>query len=118
YEGVVVEYWNDLTVRDTLEDLIRHAPPLLKEKVLAIVEPLDARFRAATYPLSGSIFPPLDAHEEQGWWWFRGPKRLSFSTEAAPYYQPDWEQKVPELFGGRTRRPADGVTPGAVVTVR
>jgi hypothetical protein len=118
YRGVVPEYHNDLDVRDRLDALLRHAPQLLQDKLLAEVRPLDERFRAATYLLGRSVLPSLEKDKEQGWWWFRVPKQLSFSAEAESYYRADWERSVPELFAGPPRPPATSLTPGAVVTVR
>jgi hypothetical protein len=72
YDDVIDEYTNDLTVRGILEDFIQQAPSDLAERMRALLEPIDARFRAATRPDEQETVLRF-YRADDGWWWRRVP---------------------------------------------
>lgn len=73
YDDVIEEYWNDLSVRDLLEELIAVVPEgSVRAWVTKEVEQTDLRYRAATDPRDKPIF----GSGEMAWWWMRVPKVL------------------------------------------
>jgi hypothetical protein len=72
YQGCIENYHNDLTKRDSLEEIINKCNPSLQQKLNTVIQPLDERFYAATNPLKASIIGPMKDQE----WYFRAPKKL------------------------------------------
>ena len=67
----LVDYENDLLVRDDIAEIQRHVPARLAAEIEEFVAPLDFRFRVATRP-SQHLLPGDD---RQGFWWSRVPRR-------------------------------------------
>jgi hypothetical protein len=70
YEASIYDYTNDLTVRDSLQNVVLESSESLRSKVKGILEPLDERFREATEPAA----QPLSSNEGLFEWWYRVPK--------------------------------------------
>ncbi len=70
------DYVNDLSTRDSLEELLIAArEPLGPKLTHEIVTPLDERFRAATRALPRPL--RLGGSDQARWWWFRVPNDLT-----------------------------------------
>ena len=74
---VAEELASSYDARDDLDDAIGVVPEALRERFLAIVDPLDRRFRAAT--VSG----PRPDERAQPWQWWRG--RIPIDNRARRY---------------------------------
>jgi len=72
YSDVIDEYTNDLSTRTVLEEFIQQAPAGLAERTRRLLEPLDARFRAATRPDDEGYIARF-YRADSGWWWQRVP---------------------------------------------
>jgi hypothetical protein len=95
YRGIVAEYQNDLSYRDMLEEVRRAAPDVIQEKLTAVLVPLDKRFCEATYEVSQPLF--INKSKEDGFWWFRVPRKLQLSKGMEEYTRRDWMRQIPDL---------------------
>jgi len=75
YALFVYEYLNDLTTRDLVEELLDSVPKSLQKKIAISVQPLDARFKAATEPDDDSRLSRYFRVRAK-WWWRRIPTKL------------------------------------------
>jgi hypothetical protein len=71
YEGCDYEYFNDLSNRDILEELLESAPYSLRDKIKKEIKGWDSKFKSSTYEIN----KPLLQNKEH-WWWFRLPIKL------------------------------------------
>jgi len=72
YSDVIDEYTNDVSTRTVLEEFIQRAPTGLADRMRQLLEPIDARFRAATRSDDeGSVLRFYRG--DSGWWWRRVP---------------------------------------------
>ncbi len=75
YEATVDDYTNDLTARQGLDLLLRHCHSPTAQRVAAVLEPLDRRFRDGTDPdLEQVLSRFYRVDETSGWWMRRIPK--------------------------------------------
>jgi hypothetical protein len=73
--------WNEfdlvaaLILRDYFQEAVDTLPSRLRERVLALVAPVDDRFRGFTVPDSGKRIAKIGEIDMtgRGWWWFRVP---------------------------------------------
>ncbi|HYZ79082.1 MAG TPA: hypothetical protein VE596_17080 [Gaiellaceae bacterium] len=73
YEDNVYEYWNDVSVRDLLDEVLAVVPEgSVRAWVTKEVEELDYRYRRATDEIDRPIFGSGDSR----WWWLRVPNVL------------------------------------------
>lgn len=79
YDDSIYEYTNDLSVRDTLDRIIRELPESIGNKITELLQSLDARYNEATREVKKALAPgvKLDASS----WWFRIPKKLCRELE-------------------------------------
>jgi hypothetical protein len=71
----IYDYTRDLSVRDTLEEIMKGLPGSdLKNRIRERLTPFDDRFRLATSSSDKPIAPGADLHDRL--WWFRIPRRL------------------------------------------
>ena len=95
YSGFVSEYYNDLGYRDTLEDVRLAVSRPIGIKLTALLQPLDARFLAATQETTSSFF--LHKVREREFWWFRAPRKLALVNGTEDYAREEWTGKVPDV---------------------
>jgi hypothetical protein len=78
YSDSIYEYTNDLSTRDVLQEVLEAVDEPLRQKLTALVQPIDQRFEQTTReigrPLTGGKTP-------EGRWWLRIPQRLSGELE-------------------------------------
>jgi hypothetical protein len=72
YDDSIYEYTNDLSVRDSLEELISASSSTLAAKLRGEFAPIDERFTNATEPAKR---PLSHAYGDLPSWWRRVPKR-------------------------------------------
>jgi hypothetical protein len=73
YDEIIEEYWNDVSVRDLLEELLAVIPEgTVRSWVMQEIEETDARFRAATH----EVDKPIVGSDTAAWWWMRVPNVL------------------------------------------
>ncbi len=79
YRDSIYEYTNDLSTRDLIQDVWVELPESVRQKLVQILEPLDARYKKATreaeHPLSSTLT------EKSRYWWFRIPKKAGKEFE-------------------------------------
>ena len=75
YPATVDDYTNDLTARDGLELALRECPPLLRDRLQAVIDAADERFKAGTVDDNeGRVARYFRVDDGSGWWWKRRPK--------------------------------------------
>jgi hypothetical protein len=73
YDEIIEEYWNDVSVRDLLEELLAVIPEgSVRSWVTEEIQETDARFRKATH----SVEKPIFGSGAVAWWWMRAPNVL------------------------------------------
>jgi len=73
YDEIIEDYWNDVSVRDLLEELLAVIPEgSVRSWVMQEIEQTDGRFRAATHAVERPIF----GSGVVAWWWMRVPNVL------------------------------------------
>lgn len=73
YHDIIEEYWNDLSVRDLLDELLAVIPEgSVRSWVTQEIEQADQRYRDATREVDKPIF----GSGEMAWWWRRVPNVL------------------------------------------
>ena len=109
YAGIVAEYQNSLTYRDALEEVRLGVPHTIGVKLTALLQPLDARFLAATQETMRPFF--LHKVREREFWWFRAPRKLALIKGAEEYAREGWVAYAPDAaftfvaWQRRTTRP-------------
>jgi len=71
-DDYTIEVWH----RNQIEDLVREAPPALRDRLIRAVQPWDDRYYAATTPTGFPLFPYSQEPSEEAWW-YRLPRRLN-----------------------------------------
>lgn len=73
YEDSIYDYANDLSVRDLLDKILLGAPQSLRAKLIALLQPLDDRFKQASL----EVRRPVVTRDKGAiaFWWFRVPCR-------------------------------------------
>jgi hypothetical protein len=80
YPDSIYEYTNELSARDVIEAVLMRAPEGLRQRISALVRPVDDEFLRATQP---SVRPlRADTGGGLGPWWFRIPRRLNAEMES------------------------------------
>jgi hypothetical protein len=74
YDDIIEEYWNDLSVRELLEELLEVvAEGSVRSWVTKEIAETDDRYIDATREVQKPIFGSGD----MPWWWWRVPKKLT-----------------------------------------
>jgi hypothetical protein len=76
YELGIFDYTNDLTVREILGRAADGVDTDLRLRVTRMLEPLDLRFKAATFVSEKPPFPGALARHPDAWWYRRLPNKL------------------------------------------
>lgn len=79
YTDSIYEYTNDLSMRDVIQEVLQNTEESLRQKLLAVVQPVDQRLEQATREIGRSLLG--DKTSKVAWWWFRVPTRLSGELE-------------------------------------
>jgi len=75
YDDIIEEYFNDLSVRDLLDELLQVIPDgNVRSWVTKEIETTDQRYREATREVDA----PICGHGKgwESWWWWRAPNKL------------------------------------------
>jgi len=75
YDLSIDEYANDLSARDTLEDVLRSLPKGTHTKISGVLSSTDRRFERATCPDSTHAVERF-IQPGTSWWWARIPVKL------------------------------------------
>lgn len=70
YQFGIEDYANDIDTRHILGEIISELSPEGQARALAMLEPIDERFRQVTRPFDKSIHGEVQVSE---WWYFRIP---------------------------------------------
>ncbi len=82
YDFGIEDYWNDLCVRDVLEEVAQAVSSEGRQALMSVLHSLDERFLQATYDIPEPLWKtePWEQwgflpHSPEGFWWYRVPKR-------------------------------------------
>jgi len=90
YKTNIFEYTNDLGVRDLLEELLGQIPKSLRNRLVGVLQPWDARFTEATRETQEPLLPPLTKVKKHSWW-YRVPRQLKVDEQDAFYWIPYYD---------------------------